>query len=985
MEAAGVKLVVEGGDAFSSQLRDAGQAVESFNGVGAGLARGLGMVATGGAAVAAALGVTVVAAVGAAAASGFELNNAMEQASAKINAFTKDSGETAAILEMVRQRAAETPFAFGEMASAAAALVPVVKSTGEPLETLMEQAEILAALNPAEGLEGATFALREAMSGDFVSVMERFNIPRELINRLKEEGVPNAQIVSRALQEMGADYDLVSSLAQTFEGRMSTFKDTLQGVAAAATAPIFSAFSAGLGTVIERLQPMLPALEQAGQALGEMLAPAAQWAAEALGNLVVWSAQLFVDVVAGLQALVTWWQSGMTELGAAGETGLGGIMTMLGELGSKLLEWGLEMAGKLWQWLVESAPVLIGNLANLGATFISWIADQVPIWLAQMSALGQTLWQWILNAAPRAMDALIGFGANILDWAISMAPNVMSAVSNMRDAIVRWVVDALPQLGTNLGKLTAVLLAKLGEWISIAGPKLLELAGLFLAWVFTDVLPNMPAKLAEIGAALLRGIGNFISEVSPEIGKLAQKFLTWVSEDVLPELPGKLAKIGSEIVAGIGNFIGEVVAKAKEVGKKIIDGVIEGARNMIGSIKSALSDIVQKGLDAAKNVLGIKSPSRVAAEEIGMPIASGVALGILAAIDEVRQAVGTLSDETLRALEQLAGQAQRIMRDMLSGSIGAGRAQIGTIDWIAQQEQRVRDLYKKADDLDLAAQRRAEQAAAEQQQDAEKLLALQSRLADAEITAQQHHDPEQRRRAEEQVAAIRAEIAQQQRQAAERQARAAEEQRAAVNAAQEARRRADSAAGPMEQARNLLEEAQQVANRLAQTDPQSARDYLALRQKQITEFAALQEARLNAETARERDLIDQRMELLHQIHTQELAQFEAQARERAAGYAQLGQQAGNQLTDALRQSVQRGGQQIADALMQSIIAALRSTPGAPIAPIASPAATSNTTTMVGGPTITINGASMSIQSLEQMIRRVLGKQAQAAAQIGRVA
>ena len=195
-------------------------------------------------------------------ASGLSLNSSMENVTAQLNAFTKDGAKSAEILDMIRERAAKTPFEFNEMARATAGLLPAAKASGEGLESLVEKAEILAASNPAQGLEGAAFALREAVSGDFTSIIERFNLPRQFINKLKDEGVPALEIVQRAMKEVGFDTDLVANLAETADGRWSTFKDTFQGIAATITKPIFDTFSAGLGNVNGWLDANAPKLNE---------------------------------------------------------------------------------------------------------------------------------------------------------------------------------------------------------------------------------------------------------------------------------------------------------------------------------------------------------------------------------------------------------------------------------------------------------------------------------------------------------------------------------------------------------------------------------------------------------------------------------------------------------------------------------------------------------------------------------------------------
>lgn len=177
---------------------------------------------------------------------GVGFNSAVEQAQAKIQAFTKDAAKTQQILSYVKDEAAKTQFSFTDMAEAAAGLIPSSKSSGVALEELIKQAEILAALNPAEGLVGAAFSLKEALSGDFVSIVERFNLPRQRLNQLKEQGVPALKAIQTALNEMGIDYGLVAAQGQTAAARFDQFKDQVVQMAGEFSKPIFDGLSEGL-------------------------------------------------------------------------------------------------------------------------------------------------------------------------------------------------------------------------------------------------------------------------------------------------------------------------------------------------------------------------------------------------------------------------------------------------------------------------------------------------------------------------------------------------------------------------------------------------------------------------------------------------------------------------------------------------------------------------------------------------------------------
>lgn len=78
-----------------------------------------------------------------------------------------------------------------------------------------------------------------------------------------------------------------------------------------------------------------------------------------------------------------------------------------------------------------------------------------------------------------------------------------------------------------------------------------------------------------------------------------------------------------------------------ELGRRIIDGIVNGITNGVGALKAAAEDAANAALEAAKGFLGIKSPSRVAALQIGVPFAEGVAMGIMDAspIDRALQSV----------------------------------------------------------------------------------------------------------------------------------------------------------------------------------------------------------------------------------------------------------------------------------------------------------------------------------------------------------
>lgn len=317
--------------------------------------------------------------------SGFAFNNTLEQATAKLIAFT-GSGEAAAkVLEMVRKRAAATPFAFDEMANSAAGLAAVSKSTGADLEGLLGIAERLAASNPAEGLEGAAFALREAFSGDFISLQDRFNLSKDTIARIKEAGV-SVETFDLILGELGITTQLVSGLAETFTGRLSTFQDTITGLAASLTLPIFDAFK----TILMELQPIL---EKNSEAISKFLGEIGQ----GIGENILGAWGLLRDAVITFQDAVSggWVDSDIVQ---PFHRLVGIIGTVVGQFGLIGDAFGRLMEGKPIDSYIEAIVRNISEMLGLDLTNLEFAAIVDDISLAIETAM-EWVWRFQLGWA----------------------------------------------------------------------------------------------------------------------------------------------------------------------------------------------------------------------------------------------------------------------------------------------------------------------------------------------------------------------------------------------------------------------------------------------------------------------------------------------------------------------------------------------------------------------------------------------------------
>lgn len=121
---------------------------------------------------------------------------------------------------------------------------------------------------------------------------------------------------------------------------------------------------------------------------------------------------------------------------------------------------------------------------------------------------------------------------------------------------------------------------------------------------------NSPSTvMAEQGGYIIAGLKKGITDAISGVTETAKKIL-------------------SAIKSAFDNF------SLFDIGKNLIQGLIDGVNNMIETAKNAVANVGNAVIDKVKNVLGIHSPSTVFAE-IGGYIDQGLANGITAAIHYV--------------------------------------------------------------------------------------------------------------------------------------------------------------------------------------------------------------------------------------------------------------------------------------------------------------------------------------------------------------
>ena len=187
-------------------------------------------------------------------------------------------------------------------------------------------------------------------------------------------------------------------------------------------------------------------------------------------------------------------------------------------------------------------------------------------------------------------------------------------------SVADGITNNLPTILDAAGHIIAALI----QGIIKVLPTLLEAALKIVLTLAAYIIQHIP-DLAAAALDLVVGIVKFIIENAPKMIESAIELIGKLVAGLIQSIPKVDDAIG-DIITAIFNKFGEI--DWGSVGKNIIDGIKNGIVNAAGALGDAIKDVGSNLLGGAKRFFGIESPSKLFRDQVGQPIAAGVAVGI---------------------------------------------------------------------------------------------------------------------------------------------------------------------------------------------------------------------------------------------------------------------------------------------------------------------------------------------------------------------
>ena len=361
------------------------------------------------------------------------------------------------------------------------------------------------------------------------------------------------------------------------------------------------------------------------------------------------------------------------------------VVQLLTSLIPQLLTAITNMINTLLQMILQNTSQIAATITNLINLIIQFITTNLPLLLQAGITILLTLVDGIVGAIPTLAEALPEVITTIINVLIENIPAVLEAAIELLMALVEAIpviiealVDALP---TIIDTIITTLLDNL--------PMLLEACiKLFMALV--EAIPQVVIQLVKVLPTVVTSTVKTLWDNRGKILEAGKKMLLNIRDGIVNNLHELTTKV-KEIPGKVKDWIGEGLQKLHDVGDNFVKGIWQGISDGLGWIKNKLKEWVGNVVDFCKKILGIKSPSKVMADQVGKFMAEGIGEGFDDEMTDVEKDMAKAIP-----IDQLVADVNNAMRGLNYGIQNSVNPQINPNITMDQNYQMMAAAVKEA-------------------------------------------------------------------------------------------------------------------------------------------------------------------------------------------------------------------------------------------------------------------------------------------------
>lgn len=460
-----------------------------------------------------------------------------------------------------------------------------------------------------------------------------------LINSLGGDTAEAAKLADVAIRSM-------SDNANTYGTSMESITNAYQG------------FAKENYTMLDNLKLGYAGTKQGMQKLIEDASKMTEVQAE-LGLTVDGTSMDFANCVKAIEVM-------QASMNIAGTTSREAAGTIEGSVNSMKAAWTDFLTGTIGgEEFAETALIAVDNVVNalmeIIPRLISGFGEMAPLLFEKAMEITDGLIQSLNDAFPGLMakggEMLSKLGDGLVNGIPKFVERAMQTILKFSEALAGDGGKSMIEGGLKL-------IVSLVEGLANALPKLVEYIPQIILNVVNTIVQNLP-RIIEAGVNMLFAL---ISGVAKTVPQLIAQFPTMITSIINLWTGINWMNLGTTLITSILNGIANLAQRVPDylrsvgnaainafksinwynLGANIIQGVINGISENVGAIASAARNAAYNALQAAKDFLGISSPSR-AFEEVGAYSDEGQAKGMIDNVDVVEDASKEVAERALDA------------------------------------------------------------------------------------------------------------------------------------------------------------------------------------------------------------------------------------------------------------------------------------------------------------------------------------------------
>lgn len=367
---------------------------------------------------------------------------------------------------------------------------------------------------------------------------------------------------------------------------------------------------------------------------------------------------------------------------------------------------GIQILGAVGQGLMQAVPSLVSGAAQIGAQLFTAFITHAPKLLeagADMirnlsKGLSGNVTELINKALPMIMEFSENLRANSgelisagLEMIVQLAQGIINALPTIIETVPTIIDNIVNIINDNAPKMLVTglqLIVMLVEGLIQAIPVIIQ----ELPKIITCIWDTISAvQWISLGMKIMTAFKNGIAALLPSIKSAANNTKNGII-NAIKQMPSKLQALADQGVRGIISKFQSI--NWGEIGMNVVRGIANGIRSAISWVVDAAKDAAVAALNAAKDFLGIHSPSTLMRDQVGKYISLGMAAGI-----------DDYSDSAVHSMESMAQNvsdaATVSMQTSAGGSTGSMLGSYGpiSINVYARENDSLTDLAERVSDV----------------------------------------------------------------------------------------------------------------------------------------------------------------------------------------------------------------------------------------------------------------------------------------------